>query len=75
MKVTRVHPFTGKSNTLELNITQEQLDRHAHGEFIQNVAPNLTPDEREFIISGLLPGEFDELFDEEDDDIIDDVAF
>lgn len=66
MKITKQSPLTGKLNTLDLDITQAQLDRWKSGELIQNVMPNLSADEREFLINGLLPGEFDELFGEED---------
>ena len=68
MVIEKIHPFTGKINELDLNITQEQLDRWANGEHIQNVMPNLSADEREFLISGLLPGEYDDLFGDEDGD-------
>lgn len=72
MKVTRNHPFTGKVNTLDLPITQEQYNAWAHADadspmrFIQNAFPNLDADQREFLVSGILPGEFDDLFPEED---------
>ena len=49
MKITRIDPFTQKENTMELDITQAQLDRWQNGELIQNVFPYLTADEREFI--------------------------
>lgn len=35
------------------------------GVYIQTALSSLTPDEREFLISGLLPEEFDELFPDE----------
>lgn len=66
MKITKQHPMTGATNTLELPISQEQLDQWKSGTPIQNAIPNLTPDQREFLISGFLPGEYDKLFEEDD---------
>lgn len=65
MKVTVANAFTGIENTLDLDITQEQFDRlnirHEVGEKVQDIVPHLSADEREFLINGLLPGEFDEI--------------
>jgi len=62
MIIRKKHPFTGEVNQLDLNITYTQLGRWKDGEHIQNAMPHLTPDEREFMISGLLPGEYDEMY-------------
>lgn len=57
------HPFNGQFNTIDINITREQYNRFIEGkENIQTIMPNITADEREFLISGLLPDEFDQLF-------------
>lgn len=72
MKVTRKHPFTGEENTLDLPITRADYFAwtNASGEsrmrFAQNAFPHLSADQREFLVSGILPGEFDALFPEED---------
>lgn len=71
MQITRQHPFTGNYNTVELPITQEQYDAWSQApadspqRFIQVAFPDLTADQREFLITGILPGEFDEIFPEE----------
>lgn len=62
MKITKVSPLSGKETTLDLNVTEEQLLRWKLGDLIQDVMPDLTPDEREFLISGVAPGEFELLF-------------
>ena len=54
MLVKKQDPFTGKFNTLDLDITQEQIDRWKHGEFIQDVMPHLKPQEREFLMTGII---------------------
>tara|TARA_R110000772_G_scaffold266171_1_gene388286 strand:+ start:4803 stop:4997 length:195 start_codon:yes stop_codon:yes gene_type:complete len=53
MKITRKSPFTGESTTMDIRVTQEQIDDWKSGTLIQNAMPNLTPDEREFIKTGL----------------------
>lgn len=65
MEITKIHPITGESNTLDLDVTEEDLQRwKAEKLSVQNVFPHLNSDEREFLISGLLPGEFDKLYPE-----------
>jgi hypothetical protein len=58
MLVTKKCILTLKSNTLDLNITQSQLDRinnrHSTGEHIQDIVPALAPSEREFLMTGIL---------------------
>ena len=66
MIVRRPNIFTGKVRELELNVTQEQIHRWRSGELIQNVFPDLSTDEREFLISGLLPDEWEQMMKEVD---------
>ena len=62
MQITRKSPFSGKINVLEIDVTQEQLNRWENGELIQKVFPHLTPDEREFIMTGITADEWNETF-------------
>jgi hypothetical protein len=64
MEITRVSPLTQKTNTLDIPITELQLRAWEQGALIQQAAPHLTADEREFLISGLYPGEFERLWNE-----------
>ena len=58
MLVTRLSPFSHTKNTIDLDITAEQLARYENGEdLIQNVFPNLSPEHREFIMTGIAPKE------------------
>lgn len=59
MIVKRTCPFTGKLHEVDLPITEEQYKQWEMGEFVQDAFPNLTPDQREYIISGIYPGEWD----------------
>ncbi len=65
MKITRTSPFTGEINTLDIDVTQSQIDAWYGGELIQNAMPNLSADEREFIKSGIPSHEWDSMFGEE----------
>lgn len=62
MKITKKSPLTGKMNTMELDITQEQLDRWKAGEPIQNVFPYLEKHEREFLITGFTQKDWETIF-------------
>ncbi len=53
MKITRTNPFNGETNTLDLNITEEQVQAYMDGALIQNAFPNLSADDREFIMTGI----------------------
>lgn len=63
MNITRTDPVTGEENTLDIPVSEEQLQRwhDGHG-LIQNIMPNLTDDEREFIMTGITADSWDEIF-------------
>ena len=60
MIVQRVSPFSGDVNVMDINVTAEMLERWERGELIQNVMPHLTPDEREFIMTGITAEEWED---------------
>ena len=62
MKITRTSPFTGKVNTMEIDVTTEQLRDWQKGALIQNAMPNLSADEREFIKTGITAEEWSTMF-------------
>ena len=59
MQITRVSIISGIERTRELDITQTEYDAWWDGMLIQNAMPNLTHDEREFVVSGITPEEWD----------------
>ena len=64
--ITRESPFTGEVNTMELKATVEQFERYDAGEgLIQEIFPDLTPDEREFIMTGITAKEWDKFVPDE----------
>ena len=62
MLVTKQSPISGKMNSMELLITEAQLMAHRNGELAQNVFPTLSVEEREFLVSGISPKEWNDLF-------------
>ena len=51
--VAIICPFCGANHTVEINLAQYKAWQN--GELIQNAMPDLTPIEREQLISGLCP--------------------
>lgn len=62
MLIIRTSPFSQEQNSKEINITEEQLKRWENGELIQVVCPHLSADDREFIMTGITPEEWDKTF-------------
>lgn len=74
MKITRTSDLTGEQHTRDIpGVTQERLDRcwkfnaNREGKHIQDEFPELSPDDREFLISGITPEEWASAFPPEDD--------
>ena len=63
MIIKKRSAFTGIIHELDLDITIKQLERWNNGELIQNVFTNLSDDEREFLMTGITPDEWDIIFD------------
>lgn len=63
MLITRKSELTGIERTLDLNVTQEELDLYYTGEIhIQYAFLKLNADDREFIKTGITKKEWDEAF-------------
>lgn len=69
MQITKVSPLTGRENTLDIPVSEEQLARWRLGEGpIQNIMPELTPDQREFLMTGYTKEDWATMFPPEDED-------
>lgn len=70
MKVTKTSQLTGKEHTISIDVTEEQLfriqNRMNTAELIQNIVPNLSMSEREFLMTGITSEEWDNAFGEID---------
>lgn len=68
MEITKASPLTGKPSTMDLDITFDQLIEYNKGEkLIQDVFPNLNADEREFLMTGYTPDDWDVMYPSEDE--------
>jgi hypothetical protein len=74
IKITRTSLLSGKTRTLALPVTEEELRRAAGSELIQDALPHLTDSQREFILSGITDDEWDEAFQEEEEEVDGDEA-
>ena len=69
MIITKTSSLSGIVRTMDLPITEEQLNNLEDGMSIQDAMPNLTPNEREFILTGVVQEEWEELFAGFDEDM------
>ena len=68
MKITKTSMISGKTNSMEIDVTIDQYKSWIDGENIQVAMPHLSSDEREFIKTGMTPSEWEELFGEEEEE-------
>jgi hypothetical protein len=61
MIVSRRSPLTGKVNEMDIPVTEEQLAAWKGGAMIQDAMPNLSADQREFILTGYTAADWDEV--------------
>ena len=64
MIITKVSMLSNIKRSLELDVTVEEINAWRSGMLIQDAMPELDSDQREFLISGLTPDEYIELFKE-----------
>jgi hypothetical protein len=62
MLVKKQSVITGDINEMDLDVTQAELLRHIGGELAHKIWPQMSPPDREFMISGVTPQEWDEAF-------------
>lgn len=63
MIVKCLNMLSGNINQMDLDITDEQYSKFINGDdLVQNIFPNLSSTEREFLISGLSAEEQKEVF-------------
>jgi hypothetical protein len=63
----KTSPVTGKSNTMAINATAEQVEAWVGGMLIQDAMPQASVDQREFMISGCTPSCWSSMFGSEED--------
>lgn len=65
MEITKTDPVTGKVNTLDIPVMESQIQSWRLGAPIQDAMPDLTPDQREFIMTGIMPDSWEKIFEED----------
>ena len=65
MLIERKSMVSGKVHAMDLDVTQEQMDAWSAGMYIQDAMPQLSDDEREFMMTGITPEEWDATFGED----------
>ena len=65
MLITRKSLISGNTNSMSLPITEEQFNAWEQGTLVQVAMPHLSPDEREFVMTGITPEEWADNFGEE----------
>jgi hypothetical protein len=69
MKISKRSAFTGKVNTMDIPITESELIAWQNSHvLIQRMFPHLSDDQREFLLSGVTPEEWNECMGEEEDE-------
>lgn len=58
MRITKTSMFTGKEHTMDLPVTPEQIDKYNKGALVQHAFPDCTPEQREFLMTGITPDEW-----------------
>ena len=63
MQIKRVSPFTGTTNVRFIEgVTREALDEWRAGVLIQDALPKVTPEDREYIKTGITPTMWNDIF-------------
>jgi hypothetical protein len=62
MLIKKTSCISGVVRVMDLPITAHQWDRYTLGELVQVAFPHLTNEQREFILTGITPEEWDEAF-------------
>jgi len=67
MQITRKSIMSGQTHTMELPVTPDMLIQWDQGVLIQDAMPHLSPDEREFLMTGITPDEWNQMMSEEEE--------
>lgn len=68
MDITRRSPWSKRTVTMRLDVSDEEFVAWRNGKIIQEAMPRLNSAEREFIKTGLTPGDWLDMFKEDLED-------
>jgi len=66
VKFTRVSSYSRKTHVREIEVDPADVEAWRLGALIQDVLPYVSAPDREFIVSGITPEEWNEMFNQED---------
>lgn len=67
MKVTKTSPFSGEKHTIEVDVSEEIMDKFKKGKITASQAfDHLAEPKRRFLVDGITPEEWEEMFEEDD---------
>jgi len=68
VQITKTSQISGQEHTMDLPVTQAEIDRWKKtGAHVQNVFPHLNADQREFLMTGITPEEWEATFGGDDE--------
>ena len=67
MLITRKSMFSGEINTKDIPVTETQLGNWEAGMLIQDAMPNISADDREFLMTGITSEEWEAAFGDKND--------
>jgi len=62
MIITMRSPITGMINAMDVDVTEVQIMQWQNGMLIQDAMPDLSVDEREFIMTGTTPADWEKMY-------------
>ena len=65
MLIERKSMVSGKVHAMDLDVTQDQIAAWNSGMYIQDAMPQLNDEQREFMMTGITPEEWDATFGED----------
>jgi hypothetical protein len=62
MLIRKTSGLTGKVHDRDIPVTQEQINDWLSGMLIQVAMPDVSPEDREFLMTGITPEEWKDVF-------------
>lgn len=62
MLIKRQSMLSGLIHEMDIDVTHEQIAQWLAGSLIQKVMPHLSPEHREFLMTGIIPSEWESAF-------------
>lgn len=67
-EITRTSRLSGRVHTLDLDVSEDQIQAYEGGALIQEAFPHLSAADREFILTGITAGEWEAMMGDDDEE-------